>query len=256
MIRYLLALLILLPSVAWAGPSVPQEVQAGVAFPVVYTAEARDGSGPVLAGTMNFAVAVCDDSDCTSTPNLLWCATLTPSTCTGTTPTWFSMDDEDSMGTTYGQYVDWFKAPAALDDGYLLFFFRDNAGLASDDAVQNFATTWVFPETRATEDGGRLQTIDALLASLCQGDGRHFTISGTPTATEFDTDFVAPDDFGLSASPGLSAYVWILYANGDVDAGRLADFANTNGHMTLSAALGSGAPASGDEGCLQIGVNP
>lgn len=106
----------------------------------------------------------------------------------------------------------------------------------------------------ALEDGGRLENVETVLTSLCQAPGRHFTISGTPTSTEFDTDLTGfPDD---SFFGNLNAYVWIQYADGFVGGGRISDYANTSGHITISSALVHGAPAADDEGCLSVGINP
>ena len=138
----------LFPLSAWAGPMVPADVVAGVAFPVVFTAEARDGSGPVLAGTIAWAVGYCT-SNCTATPSLEWCATRAPTSCAETTPTWFTLADVDSLATSHGQYVDFFNAPAALAEKYIVFFFRDSTRASSTDAVSLHATTLVHTGTRA-----------------------------------------------------------------------------------------------------------
>lgn len=156
---FVVALFIVIP---WVMPSyadaesVPAAVDAGVAFPIQYSAEARDGSGPITGASISWAVGVCDDTDCTSAPNVVWCATKAPTTCVGTAPTWFTMLNEDSLGTTYGLYLDFFKAPTAVAGKYLQFFIRDGAGSTSTNGIHIPATTLVNPSIRveATTDVG------------------------------------------------------------------------------------------------------
>lgn len=181
------------------------------------------------------------------------------------TPT--AMDDSDATTVDTGVYEYAWQVPGSPVFGTYLPLFRGqvpttkDVGKVTPAVVEVRAVGGCDPadvsalalETTAGAAKTAAEAAQTVLESLCQASGQHFTISGTPTSTVFETDYSAPDDFGLGNVP---AYVWVHYADGYAEGARLADFGNTNGTITLSAALTHGAPASGDEGCIQIGVNP
>lgn len=172
-----------------------------------------------------------------------------------------SADDGDYWNGTSYQDTDpgWLTSCDHLNGG----FYADATGAgpwSSRGANAEWVTALVRAHDGVSLTGYEAQVIyyldpETVLNSICQATGRHFTVSGTPTDTEFDTTGLPtmPDN---SLQGHLKAYGWLQYANGYVEGFRVADFADINDHITLSTALTNGAPASGDEGCLSIGINP
>lgn len=122
-----LILLLLTPPAAWAGGcNIPDYIYVGYEFGIDYQAEARDGSGPVAGGTMNYALGLCGSSGCDWWNGVDY---------TGATPTWGAMQDIDSLGATYGHYMAFHTPLAAAAGKYLKALCRDTAGQTSTNAV-------------------------------------------------------------------------------------------------------------------------
>lgn len=162
---------------ASAGSLVPDDVVVGQTFPVTFVAEKRDGSGTSTGATFQYAVGQCPSANCVTTPELSW---WNGTDYTGLTPTWYTLSDVDTLGSTMGYWVAFHTPLSAVSGKYLTVFIKE---VTTDTVVKVGDRTLVHPEARPVWPVNNV-------VDLTNEAGDQ-----NPTTTSFDTDLTTTLDF-------------------------------------------------------------